>query len=126
LPERNERAERPVSHYRFLTIDTGWDRISVARCLARGADTCHLVAGVIEGKLYVASGLERTSAGIFTSRKLDIYDPGTNQWSSGTAMPEPQGRITGAVLGGRLFVIGGEYRQLCSRVRPRRGVTSNR
>jgi N-acetylneuraminic acid mutarotase len=64
-------------------------------------------AGVIGGKFYVAGGLERTSAGSFVSRRLDIYDPVTNQWSSGADMPEPRSSITGAVVGGKLFIIGG-------------------
>jgi N-acetylneuraminic acid mutarotase len=56
------------------------------------------MAGVIQGKFYVAGG---------GSDKLDIYDPGTNLWSSGAPLPSPRAGGGAAVLGAKLYVIGG-------------------
>jgi N-acetylneuraminic acid mutarotase len=56
------------------------------------------MAGVIDGKLYVAGG---------GSDKLDIYDPATNLWSAGAPLPQSWSQGGAAVLGGRLYVIGG-------------------
>lgn len=63
-------------------------------------------AGVLNGKLYVAAGLNN-----FTSvANLDVYDPATNSWK--TLAPVPTGgAANGAVLGGRFYVVtrGGTY-----------------
>ena len=56
------------------------------------------MAGVIDGKFFVAGG--------FTD-KLDIYNPVTNRWSSGASLPSPRSLGGGAVLGAKLYVIGG-------------------
>lgn len=56
------------------------------------------VAGVIDGKLYVAGG---------GTDKLDIYDPARNRWSAGAPMPSARGGAGAAVLGAKLYVMGG-------------------
>jgi N-acetylneuraminic acid mutarotase len=38
---------------------------------------------------------------------LEIYDPATNTWTMGAAMPSPRANVAGAVLGSKLYVIGG-------------------
>jgi len=60
-------------------------------------------AGVIDGKLYVVGGGDRSGI----SRKLDIYDPATNTWRAGAPMPAARTEIAGAVAGMKLFVLGG-------------------
>jgi subtilisin family serine protease len=61
-------------------------------------------AGVIDGKLYVVGGHNGTSA----SATLDVYDPATNTWATKASMPTVRrGGAAGAVLGGKLYVIGG-------------------
>jgi N-acetylneuraminic acid mutarotase len=53
-------------------------------------------------KFYVAGGFNNFDGLAY----LDVYDPATNTWS--TLAPVPQaGRLIGAVLGGKLFVISG-------------------
>jgi N-acetylneuraminic acid mutarotase len=64
-----------------------------------GRDHQHGAAGVIGGKLYVAGGRE-TSA-------LDIYDPATNQWTSGASMGSIRGYTASAAVAGKLYVIAG-------------------
>jgi N-acetylneuraminic acid mutarotase len=61
-------------------------------------------AGVINGKLYVAGGRDRLGA----HAVLEIYDPVTNRWTMGASMPSPRDHDAGAVLGNKLYVIGGE------------------
>jgi N-acetylneuraminic acid mutarotase len=60
-------------------------------------------AGVINGKLYVAGGGDAAGA----HAVLEIYDPATNTWTMGAAMPSPRANVAGAVLGSKLYVIGG-------------------
>jgi N-acetylneuraminic acid mutarotase len=84
--------------YRYDPATNAWTK--VARSLhfhERGA------GGVINGKFYVVGGF--TNAHTPTAA-LDVYDPGTNTWSTLAPVPTP-GRIIGAVLGGGLFVIAG-------------------
>jgi N-acetylneuraminic acid mutarotase len=68
----------------------------------------HLAVAAIDGRVYVAGG--RFGAG-FDSEKtaaLEIYDPTSNQWTSGAPLPMPRGGVAGVEANGCLFVIGGE------------------
>jgi N-acetylneuraminic acid mutarotase len=57
-------------------------------------------AGVIKGKLYVAGGSG--------NNKLDIYDPATNRWTPGHALPKAINQVSGIVAGGKLYAMGDE------------------
>jgi N-acetylneuraminic acid mutarotase len=74
---------------------------------ARGAS----VAGVINGKIYVASGRVgfKDSIGILYPRTklLEMYNPQTDSWSSLAPIPTSRVHICGGVVNDRLFVIGG-------------------
>jgi N-acetylneuraminic acid mutarotase len=59
--------------------------------------------GVINGKFYVAGGLDRDNR---ASNKLDVYDPATNRWRSLAPMPTARYGIAGAVVDNRLYIIG--------------------
>jgi len=63
----------------------------------------HGAGGVINGKFYVVGGLTN---GYTPAAYLDVYDPATNTWSTLAPVPTA-GRVIGAVLGGKLFVIAG-------------------
>lgn len=67
----------------------------------------YATTGVIDGKLYVAGGCMIADCSAGVSGALDIYDAATNSWSSGPAMPTPRGGASGAVAGGKFYVIGG-------------------
>jgi N-acetylneuraminic acid mutarotase len=41
------------------------------------------------------------------SGKLEVYDPGSNAWSTKASMPTARSQAAAAVRGGRLYVIGG-------------------
>lgn len=87
--------------YRYDPVTNSWiTRRSAPHFHKNGA------AGVINGKWYVAGGLN----GSQPVADLDVYDPATNSWTTRARMPTG-GRAIGSVLGGKLFVItsGGMY-----------------
>ena len=40
--------------------------------------------------------------------KLEIYDPGSDRWSTGSPMPSARGGLAAAVIDGRIHTFGGE------------------
>ena len=71
----------------------------------------HAAIGVVNGKIYVLGG--RIGSGfVGTSSPTDIveeYDPATDQWGVLKArMPTPRSAVAWGVLGGRIYVAGGE------------------
>lgn len=91
-----------VSDFDVLDPRTGiWTELPD---LPRNVD--HAGFGVIDGKLVVASG----RAGAITSftEQVDIFDPAVGQWEQGAPIPTPRGGVASAVLGGQLYVFGGE------------------
>jgi N-acetylneuraminic acid mutarotase len=85
-----------------------WDMTKTAPLTPRGIDG----AGVIDGKLYVVGGCRGfpptgpdCSAGI--TNVLEVYNPGTDTWTTLTPMPTPRGGLTAAVIDGKLYVVGG-------------------
>lgn len=62
----------------------------------------HHSAEVVNGKLYLIGGLGGGSEG-----RVQIYDPVTNSWSSGTDMPWSAGSVSTAVIGGKIYAAGG-------------------
>jgi len=68
----------------------------------------HLVAGVIDGKLYVVGRRFGAGSNSEMTASVEVYDPILNTWQAGTPLPEPRGGLTGAVVNGCLYAIGGE------------------
>ncbi|MEU6218222.1 carboxypeptidase regulatory-like domain-containing protein [Streptomyces sp. NPDC047022] len=69
--------------------------------------------GFIGGKLYVAGGWGGPNG---TDRKLEIYDPRTDRWSVGADMPTAYAASGSAVLGDKLYTVGGCYALSCAGV----------
>jgi N-acetylneuraminic acid mutarotase len=64
--------------------------------------------GVIDGKLYVAGGIENTSgAPGYVSDKLEVYDPMADKWEPRSRMPLARRNTAGGVIDGKLYVFGG-------------------
>jgi N-acetylneuraminic acid mutarotase len=66
-----------------------------------------LAAAAIDGRLYAVGG--RIDGNY--SRNLasnEAYDPATDRWEQRAPMPTARSGIAAAVLGGRMFVFGGE------------------
>ena len=70
---------------------------------ARGEAT----AGVIGGKLYVVGGLLETGESKTVLGSMVIYDPLTDSWTTGPAMPIVRAEAAGGVINGLLYVVGG-------------------
>ena len=64
----------------------------------------HAGAFAVDGLLYVVGGDTGCSA---YGNLLDVYDPGTDLWSSLPPMPTPRGTFAAAVLNGQIYVVGG-------------------
>jgi N-acetylneuraminic acid mutarotase len=69
----------------------------------------HALSGVIDGKLYVTGGRAPGHEGADASNvsATEVYDPATDQWSAGAALPTPRSGGASAVLDGKLYVLGG-------------------
>lgn len=63
-----------------------------------------LASDVIDGRIYVAGGFESASRVVDTLR---IYDPTTDAWSEGPALPTTRHHAGLVALGGDLYLIGG-------------------
>ena len=64
-------------------------------------------SAVMDGKYYVVNGWA-AGADAYPVAEMDIYDPGTGQWSIGAPNPVPAaGGSAYAVLNGSLYLVGG-------------------
>jgi len=62
----------------------------------------HHAAEVFDGRLYLLGGLGSNSEG-----RVQIYDPGSNVWTQGTAMPWNAGSCASALVSNFIYVAGG-------------------
>jgi len=72
-------------------------------------DRSGLGVGEADGKIYAIGGKTyeinvRNQIGAW----LEVYDPGTNTWTYGPSMPTARTAVATAVVGNRIYVIGGE------------------
>lgn len=61
---------------------------------------------VIDGRLHIVGG--RSVAGGNTAAH-EVYDPAEDRWRTAAPMPQAQGGLAAAELGGKLYAFGGEY-----------------
>ncbi|RME65397.1 MAG: hypothetical protein D6790_01890, partial [Caldilineae bacterium] len=65
------------------------------------------VVAEVGGKILVAGG-DGLAEGVYTVfDTLFLYDPGTDRWSTGAAMPQPRAGAAGVGWDGKLYVFGG-------------------
>jgi len=63
---------------------------------------------VVDGKIYVMGGSDTVSfSSTVVSPSVVIYDPATDQWSTGTEMPTPRYGMAIETLDGLIYTIGG-------------------
>jgi N-acetylneuraminic acid mutarotase len=98
-PCSNPDYEVPNEARFFGAWDPATDQWTPLALPPGGRDHQFGAAGVIGGKLYVAGGR-------FTNA-LDIYDPATNQWTTGPSMGSNRGFTAAATVAGKLYVIAG-------------------
>src|SRR6266487_5802502 len=72
----------------------------------------HATAGVVNGKIYVIGGRVGNAFITAGGSNVDVveeYDPATDAWGSARArMPSARSAMASGVLGGRIYVSGGE------------------
>lgn len=72
-------------------------------------DRNHLSVVAIGGKVYVAGGrFDGGNVGSPLTDSLDIFDPASNEWTSGAPMLRPRGGVNGVAALGCFHVWGGE------------------
>jgi N-acetylneuraminic acid mutarotase len=97
---------RPPHGHEFAVYDPAADAWTTLPDLPTQRN--HLAAGVIDGKLYVVGGRFGGGVGSEMTATVEIYDPATSTWRAGPPLPEPRAGLTGTVLNGCLYAIGGE------------------
>ena len=74
------------------------------------AARCAVAASVINGLIYVVGGFRRVGQIGFAQElaTLEVYDPKGDTWSVKAPMPTPRAALAAGVVGGVLYVVGGE------------------
>ncbi|HEY1909031.1 MAG TPA: kelch repeat-containing protein [Myxococcaceae bacterium] len=77
---------------------------------AMGTARNHAYSGVIDGKLYVTGGRAPGHEGSDGTNLAvtEVYDPGADGWTTLEDLPTPRSGGASAVLGGKLYVMGGQ------------------
>jgi N-acetylneuraminic acid mutarotase len=95
----NQRGDLPTMFVYDPETD-GWTSQS------GGVDRECPATAVIDGKLYLAGGYDHNT-GTYTNT-LKVFDPVTGVTEDRASMPTPRSRAVGGVIGGKLYVVGGE------------------
>ena len=98
---------RPPRGHDFAVYDPRADKWTTLPDLPTARN--HIAAAAIGGKLYVAGG---RFGGGFRSEitpALEVYDPGTNQWTTRRPMSEARGGLNGIAVNGCFHTFGGEH-----------------
>jgi N-acetylneuraminic acid mutarotase len=66
-------------------------------------------AATVNGKIYVIGGAGQgaTPGQVVPLDIVEIYDPLTDTWTNGTPMPQKNSHFGGAVVDGKIYIIGG-------------------
>jgi subtilisin family serine protease len=94
-PKAPTPAVRPAA---IPTVDDSWVQIDDAP-----SSTSDNSAAWVAGKVYSVGG----GGGTGTENKVFIYDPSTEDWSTGANMPRGRSKPQAAALAGKLYVFGG-------------------
>lgn len=97
---------RPPRGHDFAVYDPAAGRWTVLPELPTARN--HLVVAALRGRIFVAGGRFDAGSASPTTDIVEVYDPGTRQWSTAAPMPGKRGGINGGVANGCLHVLGGE------------------
>lgn len=92
--------EGPAPNASASMVEQGW---SIAAAKANVPRT-EVSAALYQGKVYVVGGFDEAGQPVNT---VEIFDPQTDSWSQGPALPNAVHHTSAVVLGGQLYVIGG-------------------
>jgi len=85
------------------TAGGGWQQMG-----SLNQDRQGLGVAEVGGKIYAIGGLTYEIHVRFQiGGWLEVYNPGTNTWTYGPSMPTPRTQVATAVVGSRIYVIGG-------------------
>ena len=98
---------RPPAGHDFAVYDPRADSWTVLPDLPTQRN--HIAVGAIGGKLYVAGGRFGPGFNSELTDVVEVYDPATNSWSTGTPMPRVRSGMASVVANGCLYAIGGEW-----------------
>ncbi len=100
---------RAVSEVHVFDIATGARRDAPSLPVPRAEH----VTAVVDGRIFVIGGRvpsgpdARRFGGHRDSARVDIFDPATGRWTQGADTPTPRNSAAGAVIDGRIYVVGG-------------------
>lgn len=92
--------EEPVVNTSASMVEQGWSISSAKASVPR----TEVSAALYQGKVYVVGGYNEAGQAVNT---VEIFDPQTDSWSQGPALPSAVHHTSAVVLGGQLFVVGG-------------------
>ena len=72
-----------------------------------------LAAGVVDSKLYAVGGAVMNNGGWTVLANVEVYDPATNTWAAVASMPTARKSLASAVVGGKLYALGGSSFGCC-------------
>lgn len=102
-------AHLDTSRAEALDVRSGrWERIPDAPTARNSA-----AAAVIDGKIYVVGGRQMVAQADGRQHPvnlatLEVYDPAVKRWQTRAALPQAQGGLAAAAVGGKLYAFGGE------------------
>lgn len=67
----------------------------------------HTSAVTLDGRIHVLGGYTGSFLGSDPRDVHWVYDPGTDEWSTGPALPTPRGALISLVIDDRIYAIGG-------------------
>jgi N-acetylneuraminic acid mutarotase len=98
----------------YDTITDTWETLSPLQ-----SDTSvreHLSANVVNGKIYVISGIASVLiTGFPPSAENNVYDPALDVWTRKAPIPQPVFQYASAVIDDKIFIIGGRNYSALSR-----------
>ena len=80
-------------------MSAGWETLAP---LANGPLQENAVVA-LDGEIYVIGGYDVATI----VDRVDAYDPGTDTWRDATPLPSPRHHVNAAVVGGKIYVLGG-------------------
>lgn len=87
----------------------------------------HLASSVVDGKLYAIGGRQDDDDGTYFSVAAnEIYDPNKDSWATLEPMPTLRSSLVSAAISGRIYVCGGEERNLVSNVTEKYDTETNK
>ena len=85
-----------------------------AKAQSMNCARCSAAIGVVNGEIYAIGGLGSHSiqdqSDLYLSN-VEVFNSKTNQWQEKTEMPAPKALHTASVLDGKIYVIGGYFKE---------------